>query len=496
MDKPKQFLETERQLIHLMLKSRGVIGEVLDDGLSPDLFDPHHEPLVECIFREYAVSGGKRRLSREGYRQMLLDQKMSGDMMQNVSIYDACFMGTYAKTDDLGYLKKLLIEGHMARSCHFFFEDFRKEAKKSGFLYASNNLSDKLQSALGITETRRTNFSSLGEMKDIFIKNLKHRAANPDAIIRCGIPEIDIPMNVGFKPQHLTLVVADVGGHKSNLMLNIGLELYDRGHNVLFVPLEMPGEDLLTRIIANRANVSFTKLAHPSMFNEEEWKRIEDCTSWYESKPHRFYILDAEDRPTVSQLQREIEKRAIIFKPEVVIIDYVANIKPDVRYGERNDLEIGEILKSLRFLGRKHNFHTISAAQMGRSAIKAMQSDANAVPDSTSIRGSHEYSADSDTIFGLLKIKDETNRIKITVIKSRHGPGGTIQELQVDPDHCRIMSTAALGNIASSIGTSENDLEWTLNQPAAQISEEIQSKSELSFIGLDLDEEDDISCLG
>jgi len=58
------------------------------------------------------------------------------------------------------------------------------------------------------------------------------------------------------------------------------------------------------------------------------------------------------------------------------------------------------------------------------------------------------------------------------------------------------MSTAELGNIASSIGTSEEDLEWTLNQPASQIAEDIQSKPELSFIGLDLDEEDDISCLG
>jgi len=133
---------------------------------------------------------------------------------------------------------------------------------------------------------------------------------------------------------------------------------------------------------------------------------------------------------------------------------------------------------------------------MGRSAIKLMQNDANVVPDSTSIRGSHEYSADSDTIFGLLKIKDETNRIKIAVIKSRHGPGGSVNELQVDPDHCRIMSTAELGNIASSIGTSDEDLEWTLNQPASQISEDIQSKSKLSFTGLDLTEEDDISCLG
>jgi len=112
---------------------------------------------------------------------------------------------------------------------------------------------------------------------------------------------------------HHNFVVDNFITHNSNLMLNIGLELYDRGHNVLFVPLEMPGEDLLHRIIANRANVSFTKLAHPSMFNKEEWERIEECRSWCESKPHRFYILDADDRMTVSRLKREIEKAGCLF---------------------------------------------------------------------------------------------------------------------------------------------------------------------------------------
>jgi len=467
MDKPgKHYLESERQLIHLMLKNRDVVDEVLSSGVSPDFFDPHHQRLVESIYKEFINSDRKRLLTRVSYRQMLLESGAGGDMMQNLTVYDKCFIGVYAKVDDLGYLKKLLVEGYMARECFFYFQDFRKESDKKGFLYAANNLHDKLKSALGTTDSGRSVLTSISEIRDEYIKDLEYRRDNMDKVVRCGIPEIDNIVNVGFRPQHLTLFVADVGSHKTNMMLNIALNLYDRKHSVLFIPLEMGRLDLTNRIIANRASINYNKLACPEMLSNEEWDRIRNCKVWLDDN-HRFCILDADDRTSVSQLQHEIEKRSMVFHPDVIIIDYIANLKPDRRFGDRNDLEIGEILKSLRFLGKKHKFHIISAAQMGRAAIKALRDDTSAVPDSTSIRGSHEYSADSDTIFGLLKLPDENDKIKVINIKARHGPSGGHSELRVYPEYCRIVS----GN-SMLIGDDSDDLsvENEINESPDNIS--------------------------
>lgn len=481
----KHYLETERQIINLMLKSKEVIDELLDDGISPDFFDPHHQPIVAAIFKEYVASDRKRLLSRPTYRQMLSEGKSGGDLMQNLSVYDKCFIVAFARPDDLGHLKKMLVEGYIGRQCFFFFQEFKKDVKDQGNFFAAKNLNDKLRQSLGITETRRTVVASLHELKEEFMKDLKWRADNKDKIVRCGIPEIDNAVNVGFRPQHLTLFVADVGGHKTNLMLNIALELYDRNHSVMFVPLEMNRIDLSMRIVSNRAEVNYNKLACPEELTKEEWKRIADCKIWLD-RQNSFYILDADDRTSVSQLQHEIEKRSLAFRPDVVIVDYIANLKPDIRFGNRNDIEIGEILKSLRFLGKKHKFHIISAAQMGRAAIKAMRDDVTNVPDSTSIRGSHEYSADSDTIFGLMNVKDEPGKIKGVVIKARHGPSGGSFELAVAPEFCRITSKENLHIITSSSPESEFDMD----ESQESISKSLQSSPDVIFDHMSFEEDE------
>lgn len=465
-----QHTQVEHKIINLMLKYTSAIDEMLESSLGENLFDPAYQKIVQAIYQEYLNSDRKRKLTRETYKQILLDMGMKGDLLLNLEVWDKCYLGYNPKLDDLGNLKRQIVESYVARQTHFCLDEFRDGVKKKGYFESTIELVNKLQSAVNITKISKTSFSPIDEMKSDYISNLEHIRSNPETVIRCGIPEIDDPMNVGFKEQHLTLVVADVGNHKSNLMLNIGLNIYDRGHSVLFIPLEMPAFDLINRIMANRSMVSFNKLARPELLTDEDLDRIRSSQMW-SSHAHKFCILDGSERTSVSVLRSEIEKRAFIFRPKVVIIDYIANLEPDLRFGSRNDLEIGEILKSLRFLGKKHGFHTISAAQMGRAAIKSLREGREESIDSTSIRGSHEYAADSDTIFALMKVPNEIDKIKILTIKARHGRAGTTEELRVDPEHCLISSTNGTLRLTSDAG-----LEEELNIPSEVIVEQVNQK--------------------
>ena len=488
MDK-SEHLKVEQKIIHLMLKSPQVLSELLDDGYGIDFFDTVHHSIVDAIFQEYISSNYKRLLTREAYKYFLLENKASGDLVLNLKVYDECFIKAYAVSDELGYLKKQFIENFISRKIFYYLEDFKKDSKSIGYLLAAKNLSDKLNSSINLTETKKQSvLCSLDEFKDDFVAYIKNRKEHPETIVRCGIPEIDESICVGLRPMHFTLFVADVGGGKTALMMNIALNIYDKGHSVLFIPLEMDRYDLVSRIISNRTGIDSSLLNMPEFLSNEQMKKIEDCQIWL-GKQHKFQILDAPERTSVSSLKKEIEVRVGLFKPKVVIIDYIANLKPDMRYTSRNDLEIGEILKSLRFLGKQHNFHIISAAQMGRAAIKALREGKDDVVDSTSIHGSHQYGADSDNIFGLVPVQGEPDKIKLISIKSRHGPKGGVSELRFERKYCRITSTKSTMNL-----TSDTDLESDLATPPSEISHTLETTPSIDFDGLKV--EDEISELG
>ncbi len=479
-------IAVEQKIISLMLKHYSAIDEMLENGFSAEFFDEPHQPLVNAIYQEYINSNRKRKLTRETYKQMLLDLGIKGDLQLDLSVWEKCFISYNVPIDDLGHLKKQLVESYIARQAHLCLDDFGKNIKTKGYFEAALELVDSLKIAVSLTQTGQTVFASLDELKDDYIKYIEDIRENPEKIITCGIPEIDDTINVGFKSQHMTLFVADVGGHKTNMMLNIALNIFDRGHSVLFIPLEMGRFDLINRITANRLNISFDKLAKPQLLSSEEMTKIKEAKIW-DSHKYKFCILDAQERTSVSSLKHEIEKRAFTFKPKVVIIDYVANLKPDRTFGSRNDLEIGEILKSLRFLGKRYGFHTISAAQMGRAAIKALREGKDDAVDSTSIRGSHEYAADADTIFALMRVPNEEDKLKINTIKARHGRSGFTNELRVDAAHCLISSTSGTHRL-----TSQSDLEEELNTPSDVITDAVESMKPVAFnVNLnDLDDDD------
>jgi replicative DNA helicase len=481
----ERHLEVEMKVIHLMLRHRDAVDELLNDGYRVDFFETVHRPLVQAIYEEYVRANGKRLLTRNGYQEVIKDQDDKKNLVPRMNVYDKCDLKVYADRNELGYLKKLLMEGFAGRALRKYLQQANVDADKKGFMFAIKTLRDNLDTTLVNTETKDTVFASFDELKDSYLEQLEYDRSHPETIITCNIPEVDNAINVGFRPMHLTLVVADVGGHKTNLMLNIALNVSEQGHNVLFVPLEMPWRDLTSRVICNRVNINNRLLAKPHLLKPEQIQQIKEASLW-ENK--HFAVLDAHERFELAVLRREIEKRVIGFQPKVVVIDYADIVRTEARYQSRT-IEIGEMLHSLRALGKQYGFHIVSAAQMNRAAIKALREGDDSALDSTAIHGSHNYSAASDTIFGLMRIPDEKDKIKIYVIKARHGPSGVTGELNVDPSRYLITSTSETLTM-----TSETDLELDLNRPPSEIAAEVEKVSEpMSFQGCDLDDLDSLA---
>ncbi len=429
----KVYLEIEQKIINLMLQHKDVIGEMVDSGVGVDFFDSRHRPLVQSIYYTYSVSDGKRLLTDDHFRSLLLERGGKGDITIAMQVYHECRYGVHFSNtkENFDLLKKQLVNS--------------------------------------------------------FVR-LDKKINNKEEIVLCKIPEIDEAMNVGFKPGHTTLIVGATGGHKTNLMLNIALQVYEQGKNVLFLPLEMDWEDFVTRIISNVASVSYGHLLNPAQLTKEEYKRAKEARAWI-SKTNKFSLLDVDEQITVPFLQRELEKRRNHFAPDLVVVDYLGLLKTQSNFGQRYDLALGDLTKSMKFLGKKYAFHTLTAAQLGRADIKRLREEGpGARLDSTSVKGSQEVSADVEFIFALSAIPDEDDRLKFHNIKSRYGPSGYTNDLRLDADKCQISSMKpplVSGGVGSDIFEDEDFL-----KSEEQISKEIEDSSPIQFVGMDPDDLD------
>ena len=320
---------------------------------------------------------------------------------------------------------------------------------------------------------------------------LRDMKANPDLYrgLRCGINVIDDKTN-GFTKGHLTTFVGFIGGYKTTMMINVAYRLWLKGCNVLFVSLEMPDRELMAKLwcIAT-GKVSMQRILRGMATAPEDWDElarmeatltdpnlpdsekaalkaryevlhssvsqskdrdkndfalIEQVHEEFKERKNKLVILNCGmlGKLTPAKLQGWLKERQSLFRPDVVIIDYLACMQPDV-VTDRHDLDMGEICKSLRNMGYEMGFSAITAAQYKKQVYDRLRHSNNS-PDKMQfqlddIAESSYVGNDSDTVF-MLYAGDGGNQLWVFTPKARQGEidrkGGKV--LQVDPFTCTI----------------------------------------------------------
>lgn len=644
----KAYLEIERKVINLMLRHCEVTGEMVTENINPDFFDERHKPLVQAIYYTHGISEGKRLLTDDHYRNLLIEQGGKGDIAIPMQVYHACLYGVHHSNskNDFDLLKKQLVNSYVHRRGIECLDKFNQSVGKMGYVEATKQYIEDLSAAVNLIETKKSMFMIVDELQDRYTASLTEKKEDIEPKIECGIPEIDDAMNVGFKAGHTSLYVAATGGHKclahyekcileggswiavselqhrihggekltilsyneqngelyyqpvqevidngdkaclriatslgfsvdvtdnhpflqshgyeeagklevgehvgivkglvkrkagvdrdslaeyevlwdkivsiesvgkhktydiampvhhnfvtngfithnTNMMLNVALNIFQKGHNVLFLPLEMDWQDFVTRMISNVSGVTYQSLLNPKQMTAEDFKKVKEARTWI-SQSNKFALLDVDEQISISVLRRELERRANYFAPKVVVVDYLGLLKTQSNFGQRHDLALGELTKSLKFLGKKYGFHVITAAQLGRADIRRLREEGSeAHLDSTSVKGSQEVSSDVEFIFALTTPPDEDDRLKFHVIKARYGASGYTKDLRVEPHRCRIYSMEQGKQTPAQAGDALNDEEWNLklNEPVEEI---VQKIKEVKFKSMDDNALDDI----
>jgi replicative DNA helicase len=264
-----------------------------------------------------------------------------------------------------------------------------------------------------------------------------------------GFHDLD-KMTAGLHVGDLYIVAARPGMGKTSFVLNLAAQLAEPrriqreggepeevlGTGVVFFSLEMPREQLASRLLASDARIDVSKLRSGRIENDD-WIKLTESASrlgylplWLDDTP-AISLLDV--RARVRRLQAEIERRGSegprAAKLGLVAIDYLQLMsgRPGVQSREQ---EISELSRGLKQLAKEMGVAVIALSQLNRSV--ETRNTSNKRPQLSDLRESGAIEQDADMIMFIYR-DDYYNKdsgtpdvAELIIAKQRNGPTGKI----------------------------------------------------------------------
>lgn len=195
---------------------------------------------------------------------------------------------------------------------------------------------------------------------------------------------------------------------------------------VLVFSLEMPGEQLMMRMLASMSRVDQTRI-RTGQLDDEDWARISSTMGILLEK-HNMYIDDSSGlTPT------DVRSRARrVFREHdglsLIMIDYLQLMRvPTIT--ENRTLEIAEISRSLKALAKELQVPVVALSQLNRG----LEQRQDKRPINSDLRESGSIEQDADVIMFIYRdeVYHENSDLKgiaeIILGKQRNGPIGTVR---------------------------------------------------------------------
>lgn len=300
------------------------------------------------------------------------------------------------------------------------FEKIQEATKK--FNTAISQVSHKKQSFI-----QRPMKDFLSEFKKSYNEKLVNKDLGRGVLT--GYSYFDALTN-GLFGADLLMIGGETGAGKSQLLNNMGLQIWLQGndlsardaffpgYNVLYFSLEMPYEMCFRRSIAKLGVLPFTSV-RDSTLNKDQFKVLKNVCEFIEAYPYQFEIIDIPRGATVEALEERILDSMSRYKVDVICVDYIGLL--DDKSSQEDWLKLNTISGKLHELSRVYNLPILTAAQLNRLA-----QGANPI-------GLHRFGRSSlisthcSTILQIESRKDESSyqNMKIHVLKNRSGVNGS-----------------------------------------------------------------------
>ena len=213
------------------------------------------------------------------------------------------------------------------------------------------------------------------------------------------------------------------------------------GGVVGFFSLEMAAEQLATRILAEQAEISSSKIRR-GMITEDEFRRLAAASQEMSVVP--LYI-DQTGGISIAQLAARARKLKRQHGLDLLVVDYIQLHSGSTRPGEGRVQEAPEITTGLKALGKDLDVPIIALSQLSRQ----VEQREDKRPQLSDLRESGSIEQDADVVLFVyreeyyvertkpsegtpefadwqVKMESVSGRAEVIIGKQRHGPVGTV----------------------------------------------------------------------
>jgi replicative DNA helicase len=275
--------------------------------------------------------------------------------------------------------------------------------------------------------------------------------------IATGLRDLDAKMG-GLQPSDLIIVAGRPGMGKTSLATNIAYNIARaykgelqvdgttkavNGGAVGFFSCEMSGEQLATRILAERTGIPSSSIRRGGI-SELDFEKIRECSIELQSLP--FYV-DETGGLSISQLTARARRLKRQKGLDLIVVDYIQLLQGSGKRGNDNRVqEITEITTSLKALAKELNVPVVALSQLSRQ----VESRDDKRPQLSDLRESGSIEQDADVV--LFVFREEYylankeprpgtpehekwqidmgfahGKAEVIIGKQRHGPTGTVE---------------------------------------------------------------------
>jgi replicative DNA helicase len=253
----------------------------------------------------------------------------------------------------------------------------------------------------------------------------RFKEKNPITGVGSGFVDLD-KMTSGLQAGELVIIAGRPSMGKTVLASNIAQHAAISSKKaVLFFSMEMPSEQIATRLLASLGRIDLTRLCNGKLI-KEDWTRLDSAVSWFGDT--KFYI---DDSPALSPMELRSRARRIAREGQdlgLIVIDYLQLMRGS-KETENRTAEISEISRSLKALAKELNVPVIALSQLNRS----LEQRPNKRPVMSDLRESGAIEQDADLIVFIYRDEvyneesTEKGIAEIIIGKHRNGPIGTIR---------------------------------------------------------------------